>query len=266
MVSNTTPPSGVHLVYEKALTPGAAPQRIQGLKGARSEFILFMDDDIVLEDNCIVTIFKGFAQDERVGGVNALITNQHYTKPGFVTRSMYKILSGQSMTTWAGKIIGPAWNLLPEDDPSLPVYVACEWLNTTCTMYRKDALPDTLFPEAFKGYSLLEDVALSVGVGRQWMLLNARTARIFHDSQAGDHKSNHAALAEMELINRHYIMTEVLGRRGLKNYSKLFLFEMFGIVSGIVSSGSPALFIADLRGKLRALKHIFRERTHRNRL
>lgn len=66
----------------------------------------------------------------------------------------------------------------------------------------------------------MEDVTLSLTVGKQWKLANARTARIFHDSQPGDHKSSPDVLASMSLVNRYYVMTEILGRRSSNDYIK----------------------------------------------
>jgi glycosyltransferase involved in cell wall biosynthesis len=258
-------PQGVQINYIAAETPGAAHQRMQGIRLATSEFIFFMDDDIIFEEECVSRLFNGFTRSGKIGGVNAMITNQHYTPPGLVTRSMYVMLSGKRLPTWAGMVIGPAWNLLPEDNPTLPEYVPVDWLNTTCTMYRKDALPDPVFAHVFKGYSLLEDLALSIVVGRSWTLLNARTARIFHDSQQGGHKHDMARLVEMDLVNRHYVMRHVLMRKGFVNYFKLFLFAAFGTVSAI-SSRRYDFVIADLKGKLRALKYILRDGTGRNRI
>jgi glycosyltransferase involved in cell wall biosynthesis len=259
-------PSVVTIVYAKAAVMGAAHQRMQGIQMATTDFIFFIDDDIILEEHCVERLFNGFNQQEKVGGVNAMITNQRYTTPGFVTRTMYIMLSEKWLNTWAGKVIGPAWNLLPEDDPRLPDYVECEWLNTTCTMYRKQALPTPVFPDVFKGYSLLEDAALSIVVSRSWTLLNARTARIFHDSQPGSHKKDIAFIAEMDVVNRHYVMRHILGRKGFKNYFKLFLYAMFGTVAGAISSRRGNVAIADLKGKIRGLKHILRERTGGNRI
>jgi glycosyltransferase involved in cell wall biosynthesis len=124
-------PKGMLLQHIPAETKGAAHQRMQGIRIASSEFIFFMDDDIIFDDHCVGQLFNGFTRSANVGGVNAMITNQRYTSPGFVTRTMYTLLSDKSRSTYAGKVIGPAWNLLPEDNPSLPDYVECEWLNTT---------------------------------------------------------------------------------------------------------------------------------------
>ncbi len=57
--------------------------------------------------------------------------------------------------------------------------VPVEWLNTTCTLYRREALPDPPFLSHFTGYSLMEDLALSLTVGKRWKLANARGLRIF---------------------------------------------------------------------------------------
>ena len=56
----------------------------------------------------------------RMGGISAMITNQRYISPGRVSRSLFRILNGQSAKSYAGKCIGPAFNILPEDNPELP--------------------------------------------------------------------------------------------------------------------------------------------------
>lgn len=217
---------------------GAASQRIQGLEFASQPIIWFLDDDIILEEVCTQRLWNGFHYSDHVGAVNAMITNQRYTKPGRVTRFMYRIMHGKQLASYAGKIIGPAWNLLPEDEPNLPDYVQCEWLNTTCTMYKREALPSQLFSDFFTGYSLFEDLALSVTISKRYTLLNARTARIFHDSQPGSHKNNIVQLSQMMLVNRYYVMTNILGRHGFFYNLKLFMLETFGLVTGLRSGQS----------------------------
>jgi hypothetical protein len=102
----------------------------------------------------------------------------------------------------------------------------------------------------------MEDVALSMSVGKNWKLANARTARIFHDSQSAQYKKSKAALAKMELINRHYVMTQVLGRRRTSDFLKLALLEAFGVATSLASpQGWPALPALAL-GKLEGVAHI----------
>jgi glycosyltransferase involved in cell wall biosynthesis len=219
------------IIYIKAKTLGAAPQRMEGIDLASQPIVWFLDDDIVLESDCTQRLWNGFLVMPNVGAVNAMITNQRYTTPGLVTRFMFRLMHGEKLPSYAGKLIGPAWNLLPEDNETLPEWVECEWLNTTCTMYKRSALPTPVFSDNFFGYSLMEDVALSAIIARKHTLVNARTARIFHDSQPGEHKNKLIDLSRMELVNRQYVMTQVLYRTNFKSYSKLFVFELFGILS-----------------------------------
>src|SRR5690242_13095090 len=65
-------PSDVNVVYVKATVMGAARQRMQGIQMATTDFIFFMDDDIILEEHCVDRLFNGFNQKEKTGGVNAM--------------------------------------------------------------------------------------------------------------------------------------------------------------------------------------------------
>ena len=221
------------IVYVKAITPGAATQRMQGVNIATQSIVWFLDDDILMEAECTRRIWDGFFVQENVGAVGSMITNQRYTPPGRLTRFMYKLMHGEKLRTYAGKVIGPAWNLLPEDEKGMPDYVPCEWLNTTCTMYKRNRLPSPIFSDHFQGYSLMEDVTLSLLMARSSALLNARTARIFHDSQPGSHKNNRIINSQMQLVNRHYVMTRILKRSSFKDYMKLVIFELFGIITSM---------------------------------
>jgi hypothetical protein len=205
---------------------------------------------------CFARLWSALDSDRGLGGVNAMIINQRYQAPGRISRLMFRLMAGVAQISYAGRVIGPAVNLLPEDRDDLPDVVPVEWLNTTCTLYRRDALADPPFPAQFRGYSLMEDLALSLTVGKRWRLANARTARIFHDSQPGTHKSDSVALAEMQLVNRHYVMTRILGRDRIVDYMKLVLFELFSVASSLQSRTGRLTLVPALRGKVGALRRM----------
>lgn len=233
----------------KAKEKGAAKQRNQGVSLANNDFILFMDDDIILEDNCIEKLWIAVNSEQNIGGANAMITNQRYTTPGFISRNFFRVLNGKRLDSYAGKVIGPALNLLPEDNPELSEIVDVEWLNTTCTIYKKEALPFPPFPDYFEGYSLMEDLTLSLIVGKKWKLVNARTARIFHDSQTGLHKSNVTINAKMDIVNRFYVMTKIHERNKITDYFKFFLLQVFQVISTLISKQGRKIFADVLKGK-----------------
>jgi glycosyltransferase involved in cell wall biosynthesis len=249
--------TGCRVVWQEASTQGAAAQRNQGVAVATQPVIAFFDDDIMFHKDCIARLWRALQSDSQVGGVSAMITNQRYPPPSAISRLVFRIMAGRSDASYAGRVLGPAVNLLPEDRDDLPDIVPVEWLNTTCTIYRREALPNPVFPSRFKGYSLAEDLTLSLTVGRDWKLANARTARIYHDSQAGNHKNDRAAVSRMELANRHFVMVHVLGRCGAKYYAKFLIWELFQLVSTLRQSRGR-MFWQTLWGKLLGARDILR--------
>lgn len=242
--------------WQRATKLGAAIQRNQGIAAVTQPFVWFMDDDIRFEPECVSRLWRAMVADSQLGGVNAMITNQQYHPPGRVSRTVFTLLHGRSERSFAGRVLGPAVNLLPEDRDDLPEVMPVEWLNTTCALYRRAALPTPVFDSVFTGYSMMEDLTLSVRVGRSWRLANVRTARIFHDSQPGPHKADASALAAMELVNRHYVMTQVLRRDRWRDLLRLLIWESFQLCVCLAGSASRVEFPAKLRGKWQALRQL----------
>lgn len=248
------------LVYQKANTRGAASQRNEGVAIAKNPYIFFMDDDLLFEPECIDRLFKGIESDPELGGVNAMITNQKYLQPGKISSILFRYLNGTKLNSYAGKCLGPVVNLLPEDREDLPEVVRVEWLNSGCTIYRRDALPNPPFPSFFTGYSMFEDVTVSSNVGRTWKLANVRTARVYHDSQPGDYKKSIYVLSKMELVNRYYVMTRVLNRRGISNLFRLMLVELYKVSSYFKSiklmKVLPLVIAGKCKGVLEIITHV----------
>ena len=253
----TQVPSGCAVLWQRAKNLGAAIQRNQGVETATQPFIWFFEDDILFEPECLNRLWIALQSDSQLGGVNAMIVNQQYNLPGLVSRLMFTLMHGRREESFAGRVLGPAINLLPEDHAHLPEVVPVEWLNLGSTIYRREALPSPPFDAMFTGYSLMEDLALSLKVGRSWKLANVRTARIYHDSQPSDYKSDVGEMASMQLINRHYVMTEILHRQSIRDYLRLIVWEFFQLsVCAARSQSRPQLW-ATCRGKLDALRQIF---------
>ena len=262
LCEKTIPGLQSRVIYHRAIMAGAIEQRNQAMSYATQDSILFMDDDIVLEPECVLRLWEALNGDQSIGGVNAMITNQRYFPPGTVSRTLFRILHGRHEPSYAGKCIGPACNLLPEDRDDLPEVVEVEWLNTTCTLYRRQAMPNPPFISEQVGKNLklpsfpMEDLALSLMVRKKWRLANARTARIFHDSQPGVHKANAGVLSRLELLNRHYLMTRILERYRLRDYLKLALFQAFGVTSPLTRLAAWRSLPPVLLGRAAAIRDI----------
>ncbi len=254
----SSPNGHTSLIYLRSVVRGAASQRNEGVATASQEFILFMDDDVELQQGCLAKLWEAITSDGSIGGANSMIINQKYFTPGTATRIFYRLISGKRLETFAGKCLGPVLTVLPEDREDLPEVVPVEWLNAGCTLYRRAALPFPVFPPFFTGYSLGEDVNLSLTVAKRWKLVNARTARLFHNGRAGAHKSNPAELARMSLVNRHYIMTKTLGHTSMADYVKLAIAETFGVISSLRTRGGRRQLPAVVWGKLKGVMELLR--------
>jgi cellulose synthase/poly-beta-1,6-N-acetylglucosamine synthase-like glycosyltransferase len=254
---------GCRVLWEPAMLGGAAAQRNQGVALAQQPVICFFDDDIIFGQDCIARLWRALQSDPSLGGVNAMITNQLYRPPRVLSRWMFRLMAGRAQASYAGRVLGPAVNLLPEDRDDLPDVVPVEWLNLGCTLYRYKALPDPVFGGCFTGYSLMEDLALSLAVGRNWKLANVRSARIYHDSRPGAHKDEPVARSRMELVNRHHVMTEVLQRRSRADYARLALWECFQLAVCAIQRRADLTFWRVLRGKLLGLRDILMGRPER---
>jgi glycosyltransferase involved in cell wall biosynthesis len=254
------PVSGLNseVVWLAAQRLGAASQRNEGVRECRHEVIGFFDDDIIFEPECVARMWNALQSDSGLGGVNAMIANQLYQPPGEISRFMFRLMAGRREASYAGHVLGPAINLLPEDRGDLPEVVPVQWLNTTCTLYRRKALPEPPFAYNFTGYSLMEDLALSLAVGKRWKLANARTARIYHDSQPAQHKDDVSAISRMELLNRHYVMTKVMEQCRLQDYAKLALWELWQLAVCALQKRGGVRFWRELRGKFLGLFDILR--------
>jgi GT2 family glycosyltransferase len=244
-----------------AVVAGAAAQRNQGVALASQPFIWFFDDDILFEPHCVERLWQAIESDPTLGGVNAMIVNQQYSPPGFVSRTMFTLMRGRQEKSFAGRVIGPAVNLLPEDRHDLPEVVRVQWLNTTCTIYRRKALPRQPFDSFFSGYSLMEDLALSLRVGRQWRLANVRTARIRHEGGFQADKADRRKFAKMELLNRHYVMTKILNRTHWRDFVRLAGWEVFSILSSLAQPRGIQNLPSVIAGKTCALSSIWSKRT-----
>uniref|UniRef100_Q01XK9 Glycosyl transferase, family 2 n=1 Tax=Solibacter usitatus (strain Ellin6076) TaxID=234267 RepID=Q01XK9_SOLUE len=225
LIGSLAPDSPFPLTYTPSLIRSAARQRNAGADLASGEVLVFMDDDVLLDQRFLEELVGPFAADAdgRLGGVSGTIINQTYTQPKGVNRLLLGLCLGNFDACWAGRLMGPAVNFLPRDTPGTVQQV--DWLFSTGTAYRKDVFRRYRFGEQFTGYSFAEDVHLSARVGRDYRLSNTCRARFEHRDLGQHTHTDWVALGESMVINRRAIMVDILGRDGLADAVRLFAYE-----------------------------------------
>lgn len=225
------------VTYLRGTVRSAAIQRNQGAERARGDLLFFFDDDVVLERAFIEEIVRIFEEDreKHVGGVSGLIVNHRYSPPSRLNRLLLRVFVGRPKGSYAGRLVGPAVNFLPEDRPDSVYQV--EWLLSGCVAYRREVFLQQRFAETFLGYSIAEDVHLSARVARSHRLWCTTRARVYHKGLGAKTHTDWAALGESVIVNRHAIMTHVLGRKRPADYMRLFGYELAYSTAALLWNG-----------------------------
>lgn len=228
--------------YYRCSRSGAAAQRNEAAELVTQDVILFMDDDLYMESGCLNTMIEVLEKDisQEIGGVGVILTNQHYCQPSRLFKKWLDFMAGENADSYAGRVIGPAINILPAPSSDGRI-VEVEWLNTGCTAYRREVFEAERFSSRFYGYSMLEDVHLSLRIAKQWKLVVATAAQAFHDSQPSQFKQPFE-VGKMSVINRYLVMTEVMERKNFTYHYKLILSILFGLFSSLRNIGSISDF------------------------
>lgn len=248
-----------NIELHRAETVGAASQRNQGMRIATQPIIGFFDDDIVLRTECIRKMFVALTSDPLVGAVSASIENQNYRRPTPPFKWFLDMIAENPLPTYEGRVIGPALNFLPEYNPDIGTSLV-DWLSTTCSLYRREVMPTPAFPAFFTGYSLMEDVVLSLEIGKRCRLLHVHTARIFHDSQPTRQKTDPLLRNRMEVVNRHYVMTTILGKVSFGDYTKLIIWEVAQSVFYLINTRKLSSAAIDFWGRVLGLVDVIQSR------
>jgi GT2 family glycosyltransferase len=177
--------SGIVLLYGRS-EPGTSLQRNIAVGMAHGDILVFCDDDVVLERDCIEMLLPCFDLDRTppVGGVAGTIVNAPYAG-----RAVELVYGFFGLTHWTDR-----------DDPRLYAsggmrYVAkptrildVPAVSSTITAFRRECFTTERWAEFLPGYTINEDVELSFRIARQWTLVQTPHARALHnESPAGRH-------------------------------------------------------------------------------
>jgi GT2 family glycosyltransferase len=154
-----------------------------------------------------------------------------------------------------GRLIGPAVGIRPSGDLEQR-FLPIEWASTTCVLYRRDALPHGGFRAFFSGYSLGEDVALSVDVLKKGRLIYASQARIVHTPRTPA-KPPAFDYGRMEVLNRYYLSRYVLERRSWMQSLQFWLWMKWEFIGSLGEMRrSPRNWLANWQGRVSAMFQI----------
>ena len=158
---------------EKSLTIA----RNIGIENAAGDIILFLDDDVILNEEYLKEILKVHKEYPNALGVQGHITNTNFSK---LKNSIKKLLFYSHNETNKCRVLPSTYTTYPY---LLNRIITCQWLSGSNQSYKKSVLEKFKYDENLKRYSYKEDVDLSYRIYKQYpdSLYITPYARLIHN-------------------------------------------------------------------------------------
>lgn len=147
-----------------------------GAKEAEGDIVLFLDDDVVIDQNYLKEILEVFKAKLNALGVQGLVVNMQYSH---FWNSVKKIFF-----YWHAE--KDKCRMLPSGKTTFAYapngVIPCEWLFGLNVAYKKEVFKEFSFNEKLLGYSLGEDKEFSYKIHKKYpgSLLLTPFARVYH--------------------------------------------------------------------------------------
>ena len=223
----------VNFKYLHCVSKGAASQRNEGVLISNGAWIIFIDDDVILEDDFLMEINLSIKRNPQVKGISGRITNQFFEPPGKLIQLLLKFCCVGKSTRLDGRVVGPALNFLPKERGPAEEYI--EWMPTCVSAYHRETILRLgIFPEQFQGYSYGEDLYLSLLLSKSHKILLNRNAQLYHNDLGSSSHKDGFDIAKMQVDNRNFINIKILKINKVRFNFHLFLWNSANLFSRLI--------------------------------
>jgi len=257
--------SGLNVRRLAVQPQNAVRQRRAAIAVSEAEYLLLLDDDVVLEPTCVAALLDGMHSAPDVVAVTADFNNQPWSGPTTVWRWYLRWCHGLTDGEWQGRVVGPLLRFGYRPTPQR--LASMEWLGAGNSLVRRDAYDQVGgFSDFFLHRSTMnEDVDLGLKLGRVGRILLCPAARMAHH-HAPSGRVSAAVAAEDDLYNRYQVMNRTQGRSAVSAHGQVLLFFIVETASNLVGCLhrlSWDAFWPRMFGRLRALGRIWVQDTAR---
>jgi len=218
---------GIRYVYYKKDKPGLTESRNAGIKLAKGDIILFLDDDTVLFKDFLAEILSIYQTDTEgvVGGVGGKVVNSRALKCKDLFRRVFEInflISGFK----EGKIL-PSGFYTSYGLTGSPVKIVQEvdFLSGCAMSFRSEIFDEFSFANKYRDYGFGEDKDFSYSVSRRYKLIMNPGARLLH-CLSGSMRHDKASEHKMFIMGRYMFFKRHMKKGRLDWF--LFYYAVFG--------------------------------------
>jgi GT2 family glycosyltransferase len=234
--------------------PNAVRQRVAAINLARGELLLFLDDDVVPEPDCVEQLLSSLESSDDVVAVTADFNNQTWPEPTRLWQLYLRHILKLNPGAWQGRVVGPLLRFGYNPVPSEPC--AIEWLGSGNSLVRRSAF---MTAGGFSDFflhrcTINEDVDLGLKLRRVGKIMFCPAARMAHHHAPSGRVTMFMA-AEDDLFNRFFILRRTLELSLVSSFSLVLLYFTVETTSqflGCVRRLNFRGFVAPLTGRLRA--------------
>lgn len=207
-------------IHDPQIT-GLTQARNKAIEKNESDIVLFLDDDVILEEDFIFNILGIYKKHPEIYGASGIITN---SERGLIGDILYKIFMKGNFTDQ---------RYLINTDPKYKDadHIEVSKLPGGLTSYRREIFQEFTFDENFIKYGLSEDFDFSFRVSRKYKIVITPKARLEHVcSDSG--RVNDSKAIESLILSMHYFFKKNLDRN-IYNYLCYIWLNVGYIVVGI---------------------------------
>ncbi len=227
LIEELQPLTPCDLIYRKT-ERGLTFQRNVGLELAKCDFILFLDDDVVLAPDFIQRMWGAFEDDRQhsIGGVCGFIANQ-WGRPATWKLRVARLLGLLDGELRGGRLCRSGVFLELSMLKPFSGISDVDFLTGGATVYRREVFDEARPPWTFDGYAAGEDKYLSLRVRQKWRVCVCGDALLRHYPEPGPERPSAFRYGFTRARNHLRILKDVLGWSGWRSTWRVRLFYVY---------------------------------------
>lgn len=181
---------------------GLTTARNVGIQESVGDIILFLDDDVILENDFFAQIMEIHERDPSIGGVGGVVTNY---KASFIRQLLFRTFYVGPFKDERQKIY---WNLNKYGKFDI---ITTSKIGGGLMSFKRGFLSDIKFDENFRGYSLGEDFDFSYRFSLRHKLVINPNARLYHKGSPKN-RGNFKKYTEARICTLFYFFKKNLNK------------------------------------------------------